>query len=67
VSPTVHRTVMHKLAAGGYSPMQIRDGLAYAVAEDATTVREAFILAMSRILYSDEQLADGARYAAEEG
>lgn len=46
----------------GYSAEQIARGLAYADAEGATDANERLSLALSRLLYDDAQLADGARY-----
>ena len=54
-----------KIEGAGYSAAQAITGIRYALGQDATDLNQGFILAMSRILYSDEQLADGARFAVE--
>lgn len=48
----------------GYSAEQIAQGLAYADAHGATDADERLSLALTRILYDDAQIADGARYEA---
>lgn len=55
--------VIIRLRATGYWPSDIEKGLAFADAEGATTNEEIFTACLSRILYSDEQLANGARYS----
>jgi hypothetical protein len=49
-------------APAGYSAKEIDDGLAYAYRTGFSSDDEALSLTISRILYSDSQLADGARY-----
>ena len=51
----------------GYPTHAIECGLAYAEAQGATTGRDLLELAVSRILSSDEHLAEGARSSAEPG
>ena len=47
---------------GHYTADQIAAGVAYAEGEGYTSSSEALSLMLSRILYSDDQLAAGARY-----
>ena len=60
-------TLVRFLAERGLSEDQIDRGLEYVEASGAYTIREAFILAMSRTLYSDQELADGQRFGFTEG
>ena len=53
------------LTDAGYSADQIKQGLAYADTQDTGTDNEAYCLAVSRILYSDDQIADGAAFAGD--
>ena len=55
-------TLVRFLAERGLSEEQIDRGLEYVEASGAYTIREAFILAMSRSIYSDEELAGGQRF-----
>lgn len=50
------------LAARGLSEKEIERGLDYVATSGAQTLREGFVLAMSRILYSDAELAAGLRF-----
>lgn len=61
------RTIRRHIAAAGYSANAIRKGLDYAKSEGASSAREGYILAMSRILYSDGQIAMGDRFIVETG
>jgi hypothetical protein len=54
------------LAARGLPENEIDRGLEYVATSGAQTMREGFVLAMSRILYSDEQLAAGLRFTLAE-
>ena len=63
----MNRRIRRHIAAAGYTKEQIDAGLAYTREQGEYDAREGFILAMSRILYSDEQLEDGARIAVETG
>jgi hypothetical protein len=54
-----------ELAAGGYTSAQIDRAMEYAHEQGACTGLDGYVLAMSRILYTDEQLADGARFCVE--
>ena len=54
--------VRRQIQAAGYSAKEASTGLRYAKDHDAADAREGLSLAMSRILYSDDDLADGARY-----
>ena len=58
-------TLMRILAEQGVSSEAIEAGLDYVEAVGARTVREGYELAMSRVLYSDVQLAEGMRFRAE--
>jgi len=60
-------TLVRFLTERGLSEEQIDRGLEYVEASGAYTIREAFILAMSRTLYSDQELADGQRFGFTEG
>ena len=53
------------LTEAGYSADQIKQGLAYADTQDAEMDNDAYCSAISRILYSDEQMADGAVFAGD--
>jgi hypothetical protein len=57
-SQTLERLMVER----GISQDEIERGLNYAVSAGATTTREAYNLAMSRILFSDEELTAGARF-----
>ena len=50
------------MALRGCSRADIIRGLDYAAAQGVFTTKDAFVLAMSRVLYSDEQLAAGMRF-----
>jgi len=50
------------LSEQGCLEADIDRGLAYAADQGAFTAKTAFVLAMSRVLYSDEQLAAGLRF-----
>jgi hypothetical protein len=50
------------LSGFGYSDDQIAEGLAYAQQQGAATDNQTFCLAVSRILYTDTQLSDGAMF-----
>ncbi len=54
--------VVTLLSEQGCSEADIDRGLADAAAQGAFTAKTAFVLAMSRVLYSDEQLAAGLRF-----
>ena len=69
MTPNVTRTVRRRLAAAGYSKSQIARGVDFARAETGYGRREmpmdvCFTLAVSAILYSDQQLIEGARFSA---
>jgi hypothetical protein len=59
--------IRRHIANAGYSATAIRQGLDYAKAEGATTGPEGYILAMSRILFTDDDLARGVRFSVENG
>ena len=58
-------TLMRLLAERGLSTKEIDAGLDYVEDVGARTVREGYELALSRVLYSDAQLAQGMRFTAE--
>ncbi len=58
---TVHN-VVRLLVSCGYSDEEISYGLDYAEAEGARTAMECFTLAVSRLIYSDDQLAAKMRF-----
>jgi hypothetical protein len=56
------KSLIRFLEERGLSADEIDRGLAYAEELGAATAREGFVLAMSRVLYSDAQLAAGCRF-----
>jgi hypothetical protein len=64
---SINRTIRRHIYAAGYSKQDADAGIRYAAEQGDYTAREGYILAMSRILYSNDQLADGARFAVAEG
>ncbi len=67
MNANTRRTIRRHIATAGYSADAIRRGLDYAAAEGASTAREGYILAMSRILFTDRDLASGVRFGVEIG
>ena len=67
ISANARRTIRRHLKKAGYSTKEVAAGLAYAAAQGATSTREAYILTVSRILYTADDLAEGARFAVEDG
>ena len=65
--PMNTHAIRMQLTIAGYSAADIDAGLAYAAEQGASDTREGFVLATSRILYSDAQLADGMRFSIEQG
>ncbi len=59
--------IRRRMMEAGYSKSDVSRGILYAYEVGFETGAEAFSLAMSRVLYSDEQLKDGARFAVEPG
>jgi hypothetical protein len=59
-------TVAQQLREAGYSEAQIEEGIAHADQVGWQDVNELGQLALSHILYRDQQLADGDRAPAEE-
>ena len=57
------RTIRTRIRARGYPTAQAVYGLAWANAQGFTSADEGLSLAMSRIVYDDEALANGARFA----
>jgi len=62
LSDSSTRTVARFLTERGVFEADIDRGLHYAKRHGARTVREGFMLAMSRITLSDEQLQAGMRF-----
>lgn len=60
-----YASVRRKLARSGHTKTQIAYGLAYAKSQGAVGSDEVFTLAVSRILYTDDQLADGALFSKD--
>jgi hypothetical protein len=60
------RALARMLAERGLSEDEIDRGLDYVAISGAQTMRQAFVLAMSRVLYSDAQLAAGLRFTLVE-
>lgn len=61
----IDRAIRRRLIFAGYSKIDVARGLAYAREQAGEySIPEGFELALSRILYSDQQLADGARFSA---
>lgn len=67
MTDSITRAIRRHLYAAGYSKDQATAGLAYAASTGPYTVREGYILAVSRILFTDGQLADGERFTLEDG
>lgn len=63
---TAVNTLVRFLSERGLSDKEIERALEYVEATGAYTIREAFVQAMSRTLYSDEELASGSRFQFEE-
>lgn len=66
LAAAIRRARKH-ITDAGYSLGDASSGIDYATAQGATEAREIYILAVSRILYTDEQLADGARFSVADG
>ena len=62
---TTQKIIVH--LTDHYAADDIAVGLAYAEQEGYVDSDDALSLTLSRILYSDSQLADGDRYAVEPG
>lgn len=63
---TIDRITAH-LTDAGYSDAQIKQGLAWAEQQGWSDDDEALSLTLTRILYDEHQIADGARFAVEPG
>ena len=61
------RTLIRFLEDRGLSDDEIDRSLEYVEVVGARTISEGFVLAMSRALYSDEQLAGGMRFDMHAG
>lgn len=59
--------IRNHLAGGGYPDRQINTGIFYAMAVGYDDDDEALSLVVSRILYSNNQLAAGAHFSVEPG
>lgn len=63
----VNRVIRRHLAAAGYDKAQADHGIAYARSKGNYSARDGYILAISRILYDDAQLENGALFEVEAG
>lgn len=55
-------TLVRLLSEHGLSAEEVERGMEYAEAMGAGTTRDGFVLAMSRVLLTDAQLAAGVRF-----
>lgn len=55
-------TLVRLLSEHGLSAEEVECGMDYAEAMGAVTTRDGFVLAMSRVLFTDAQLAAGIRF-----
>ena len=55
------------IIADQYSAVQTAEGVAYAEQVGYSDAEEFFSIAMAKILYSADDIADGARYPVEHG
>lgn len=55
-------TLARLLSEHGLSAEEVERGMDYAEAMGAGTTRDGFVLAMSRVLFTDAQLAAGVRF-----
>ncbi len=58
-------TVMRLLSEHGLSAKEVERGMDYAEAMGAGTICEGFVLAMSRVHFTDAQLSAGVRFHLE--
>jgi superfamily II helicase len=56
------RTVARLLSERGLSAIEVERGMDYAETMGAGTIYESFILAMSRVHFTDAQLSAGVRF-----
>lgn len=56
------RTIRGRIRAAGYHTSQVVSGLAWAQEQGFTTLDQGYERAMSRILFSDDDLAQGIRW-----
>ena len=59
--------IRRHITDAGYSDADARHGISWAKSRGFATARDGYALAMSRILYSDEQLAEGAHFPVAHG
>jgi hypothetical protein len=59
----VFQSICSVLTQQGMSDDDIERGLEYADLQGARTTREGYVLAMSRVLYTDDQLASGSVFS----
>ena len=64
---SAYATIRRHMKAAGYSNEAITSGMEWAKQQGFDGAREGYILAMSRVLYDDDQLADGGRFSVEAG
>ena len=62
MKPALKARIKRRLLLAGYARPQIKAGLTYAQEQDAATYDGALNLALTRILYTDAEIADGARW-----
>ena len=65
LSDSAAATLARLLGARGLSEDEIDRGLGFVMTTGVKTMREAYELAVSRVRYSDEELAAGMRFRAE--
>jgi hypothetical protein len=59
------QTLARLMSERGLSPSEIERGLSYAESAGARTTRQAWILAMSRVMFSDAELSAGVRFESD--
>ncbi len=59
------QTLARLMSERGIPPDDIERGLSYAESAGARTTRQAYILAMSRLLFSDAELSAGVRFEGD--
>lgn len=60
-------TIRRHMTLTGCSDAQIKHGIEWADEQGFSGARDGYILAMSRVLYDDGQLEEGARFSVEVG
>lgn len=67
MNQTLLTRITRHLSDAGYDAAAISGGIAFAEAAGYTDDDEALSLVATKILYSEDQIADGARFAVEAG